>query len=439
MTHFTELPLSFWGYTLETVARLLNIAPSKTVAQTPYQIWHGKPASYKHLRVWGSPRYVKRLIGDKLDLRSSLCRFIGYLKETIGYYFMTPLSKRSAGVPQPLGRYGFLGMTGQLDNDPKTYGEAMSEIDSGKWLEAMKSKMDSMSSNQVWKLLDRPKDVRPIGCKWVYKRKIGADGEVTSFKAKFVAKGYNFARGHGQVHTDYACHNSMNDFDPCVYKKVSGSSIVFLVLYVDDILLIGNDIKMLGDTKAWLSTQFSMKDLGEASYILGIKIYRDRSKRILGMTENSYIEKVLKRFKMKHSKRGFLPMRHGVKLSKNQSPKTDEKLKRMLDIPYASAVGSIQYVAKCTRPDIAYTLSITSRYQPWAGSFQSDDDDAKSQSGFVFKLSGSVVAWKSSKQDTTADSTTEAKYKVTSEAAKEVVWMKNYIEELGVYLALPSQ
>ncbi|KAL0301556.1 UNVERIFIED_CONTAM: Transposon Ty1-BL Gag-Pol polyprotein [Sesamum radiatum] len=75
-----------------------------------------------------------------------------------------------------------------------------------------------------------------------------------------------------------------NDFDPCVYKKVSGSSVVFLVLYVDDILLIENYVKMLGDTKASLSTQFSMKDLGEASYILGIKIFRDRSKRILGMT-----------------------------------------------------------------------------------------------------------------------------------------------------------
>ncbi|KAL0291707.1 UNVERIFIED_CONTAM: Retrovirus-related Pol polyprotein from transposon TNT 1-94, partial [Sesamum calycinum] len=237
-----------------------------------------------------------------------------------------------------------------------------------------------------------------------------------------------------------------NDYDPCVYKKVSGSSILFLVLYVDDILLIGNDIKMLGDTKAWLSTQFSMKDLGEASYIFGIKIFRDRSKRMLGMTQNSYVEKILKRFKMEHSKRGFLPMRHGVKMSKKQSPKTDEELKRMLDISYASVVGSIQYAAQCTRPDIAYAFSVTSRYQACAGeahwtavktilndaSFQSDDDDAKSQSGFVFKLNGGVVAWKSSKQDTTADSTTEAEYIAASEAAKEAVWMKNYIQELGV-------
>ncbi|KAL0401998.1 UNVERIFIED_CONTAM: hypothetical protein Slati_4229700 [Sesamum latifolium] len=180
---------------------------------------------------------------------------------------------------------------------------------------------------------------------------------------------------------------------------------------------------MLGDIKAWLSTQFSMKDMGEA--FLGIKIYRDRSRRMLGLTQSSYIEKVLKRFKMEHSKRGLLPMRHRIKLSKKQSPKTDEELKRMLNIPYASAVGSIQYVVQCTRPDVAYALSVTRRYQACTGeahwgvvksilkylkrtkdmflidgggelilegysdaSFQSDDDDAKSQSDFVFKLNG---------------------------------------------------
>ncbi|KAL0313213.1 UNVERIFIED_CONTAM: Retrovirus-related Pol polyprotein from transposon TNT 1-94 [Sesamum radiatum] len=65
-------------------------------------------------------------------------------------------------------------------------------------------------------------------------------------------------------------------------------------------------------------------------------------------------------------------------------------------------------------------------------SFQSNDDDTKSQSGFVFKLNGGVVAWKSSKQDTTADSTMETEYITASEAAKEAVWMKNYIQELGV-------
>ncbi|KAL0427873.1 UNVERIFIED_CONTAM: hypothetical protein Slati_2962100 [Sesamum latifolium] len=108
-----------------------------------------------------------------------------------------------------------------------------------------------------------------------------------------------------------------------------------------------------------------MKDMDEASYILGIKIYRDRSRRMLGLTQSLYIEKVLKRFKMKNSKRGFLPMRHGIMLSNKQSPKTDKELKRMSGIPYASAMG-IQYAIQCTKPDVAYALSVTSRYQTCA-------------------------------------------------------------------------
>ncbi|KAK4394229.1 Retrovirus-related Pol polyprotein from transposon TNT 1-94 [Sesamum angolense] len=107
-----------------------------------------------------------------------------------------------------------------------------------------------------------------------------------------------------------------NEFDPCVYKKISGSMVSYLVLYVDNISLIGNDVKILGNIKAWLSTQFSIKYMGQTSYIFGIKIYRDRSRRMLGLTQSLYIENVLKRFKMKNSKQECLSMRHGIKLSK---------------------------------------------------------------------------------------------------------------------------
>ena len=82
--------------------------------------------------------------------------------------------------------------------------------------------------------------------------------------------------------------------------------IIFLVLYVDDILLIGNDVAVLQGIKVWLSSQFSMKDLGEASFILGMKIYRDRSKRLLGLSQSTYIDTVLKRFSMDNSKKGYL-------------------------------------------------------------------------------------------------------------------------------------
>ncbi|CAA0829982.1 Unknown protein, partial [Striga hermonthica] len=154
-----------------------------------------------------------------------------------------------------------------------------------------------------------------------------------------------------------------NPDEPCVYKKVSGNAVAFVVLYVDDILLIGNDIGMLQSTRAWLSKQFSMKDLGEASFILGIKIYRDRFIRMIGLSQSMYINKVLKRFSMEESKRGYIPMSHGVSLSKMMSPKTPEERERMSHIPYASAIGSIMYAMLCTRPDVAHALSVTSRYQ----------------------------------------------------------------------------
>ena len=74
-----------------------------------------------------------------------------------------------------------------------------------------------------------------------------------------------------------------NKNDPCVYKKISGSVIVFLVLHIDDKLLIRNNIPLLQEVKEWLSSKFSTKDLREVAYILGIKIYMDRSKRLLGL------------------------------------------------------------------------------------------------------------------------------------------------------------
>jgi hypothetical protein len=154
-----------------------------------------------------------------------------------------------------------------------------------------------------------------------------------------------------------------NEDEPCVYKKASGSALVFLVLYVDDILLIRNDITMLEAVKTSLKRSFSMKDLGEAAYILGIRIYRDRSKRLTGLCQDTYIDKILNRFNMQDSKKGFLPMSHGIALSKNQCATTPDERKRMSTIPYASAIGSIMYAMFCTRPDVSFALSVTSRYQ----------------------------------------------------------------------------
>ena len=119
--------------------------------------------------------------------------------------------------------------------------------------------------------------------------------------------------------------------EPCVYRKENNNAITFFVLYVDDILLIGNDVGMLSEAKLWLSNVFSMKDLGEATFILGIRVYRDRAKRMIGLSQSMYIDKVLKRFSMDSSKKGFLPCSHGVHLSREMGPKTEVERERMQD------------------------------------------------------------------------------------------------------------
>ena len=128
-----------------------------------------------------------------------------------------------------------------------------------------------------------------------------------------------------------------NEDDPCIYRRDDKGIIVFLVLYMDDILIMGSNIQMLKSVKEWMSSKFSMKDLGDASYILGVRIYRDRSKRMLGLSQAKYIDTVLKMFSMDNSKGGMIPANHGLELSKEMSPKTGLERERMKKIPYASA------------------------------------------------------------------------------------------------------
>ena len=104
-----------------------------------------------------------------------------------------------------------------------------------------------------------------------------------------VIKAYGFIQTYGEA---------------CIYKKVTGSSAAFLILFVDDILLIGNDIEFQDSIKGYFNKIFSMKDLGEATCILSIKIYRDRSRRLIELSQNTYLDKILRSSKWFSPKRG---------------------------------------------------------------------------------------------------------------------------------------
>ena len=264
--------------------------------------------------------------------------------------------------------------------------------------------------------------------------------------------------------------------EPCVYKRIINNSVAFLDLYVDDILLIGNDICVLIDIKQWLAAQFQMKYLVEALFVLSIKIFRDRENKKLALSQASYIDKIVVKYSMQNSKRGLLPFKHGVTLSKEQYPKTPQEVEEMRHIPYASAIGSLMYVMLCTRPDICYAVGIVGRYQSNPGlahwtavktifnylrrtrdymlvygskdlilvgykdsDFQTDRDSRKSTSGLVFTLNGVAVVWRSIKQGCIVDSTMEAEYVAACEAAKEVVWLRKFLTDLEMFQTCKSQ
>ncbi|GJS20522.1 retrotransposon protein, putative, ty1-copia subclass [Tanacetum coccineum] len=236
---------------------------------------------------------------------------------------------------------------------------------------------------------------------------------------------------------------AQNPDEPCVYQKASGSYVVILILYVDDILLMGNNIPMLQDVKSYLGISFAMKDLGDAAYILGIKIYRDRSKRLIGLCQSDYIEKILKRYYIENSKRRTIPMQEKLKLSKSQGASTPSEKQRMQNVPYALAIGSIMYVVRCTRPDVTFAQNITSRFQQnlckehWTAiknihKYLKDADDIRSQTRYVFVLNGGAVDWKSSKQSIFVTSSINDEYIAAFDASKEAVWIRKFIYGLGI-------
>ena len=129
--------------------------------------------------------------------------------------------------------------------------------------------------------------------------------------------------------------------DHCVYFKLIGYHVVYLVLYVDDMLLIGNNKEIIQDLKTQLSSKFDMKYLGVENYILGMEIKRDREKRKLWLNHRNYIETILQKFNMQDSKPMKVPIPVGIKLSIEQCPKTQEEQEYMSRVPYTSAVGSL--------------------------------------------------------------------------------------------------
>nr|GEU91780.1 copia protein [Tanacetum cinerariifolium] len=250
---------------------------------------------------------------------------------------------------------------------------ALLDPESGKWLNAMNVKMQSIKYNEVWVFVKLP-----------------SNGKIVDIRAIriliAIAAFYDYEIWQMDVKTAFL-NGYLSEEVYMEQPKASGSNITFLILYVDDILIMGNNISMSQDVKSYLGKCLAIKDLGEAAYILRIKIYKDRSRRLIGLCQSAYIEKILKRYHMENSKRESIPMQEKLRLSKSQGASTPAKLKRMQNVPYASAVGSIMYD-------------------------------------------------KSVKQRNFATPSAEAEYIAAFDASKKAVWVKKFISRLGIVLTI---
>ncbi|KAJ0482376.1 putative RNA-directed DNA polymerase [Helianthus annuus] len=233
--------------------------------------------------------------------------------------------------------------------------------------------------------------------------------------------------------------------DSCVYNKnCDDGSMIYLLLYVDDMLIATKDMKEIQKLKDQLKADFEMKDLGAAKKILGMEIVRDRKSRVLHLSQKNYIEKVLRRFNMHEAKPVNTPFAAHFKLSSALSPTTETDMAYMARVPYSSVVGSFIYAMICTRWIMLLARSVDiwrtrgkNIGKQYSGSFVicavhygKDLDKRRSITGYVFTLHGCAISWKAQLQFTVALSSTEAEYMVITKVVKEDICLKGLFKEL---------
>nr|GEX68753.1 retrotransposon protein, putative, Ty1-copia subclass [Tanacetum cinerariifolium] len=321
--------------------------------------------------------------------------------------------------------YAFVTTEEEDTHEPLTYQKTIACEDSSKWKAAMKEDMNSMRKNKTWELVDHLVGQKLVSCKWLFKIKEGIKGvQKRRYKARLVARGFTQRAGldYNEVFSPVVRHTSIQDilaliackdyeleqldaydyltfavppqlktlyglkqsprqrykrfdeymlsngfkrssYDNCVYyMSYAPGEYIYLSLYVDDMLIACKSKAEIGFTKSLLKKEFDMKELREANKILGMEIFRDRSRKILRVSQSGYVSKILNNFRIDNGKLVKMPLGGHFKLPLKDFPVRDCDVERMSKVPYANAVGSLTYLMVCTRPDIMYAISVVSRY-----------------------------------------------------------------------------
>ena len=261
-----------------------------------------------------------------------------------------------------------------------------------------------------------------------------------------------------------------------IYFVGDGDSLMLITVYVDDILIACKDLEAINAIKRDFSERFEMTDYGEATSILGISIIRDWAKGTIILEQRAYIDEIVTKFNQDESNGKVTPMETNIEYSKNMCPATADEMHRMANVPYRQAVGSLMHLMVCTRPDLAYPVSVLSRYMQnpglkhWEGvkriiqyikrtrdlglryrktdsptcgrlgtldgycdsNWARDRDDMCSTGGWIFLMNGGAISWQSKKAKSPAQSSCDAEYIADGMAALEVSWMRSLFGEIGL-------
>ncbi|KAK9185737.1 hypothetical protein WN943_026096 [Citrus x changshan-huyou] len=451
----------------------------------------------------------------------------------------TPL-RRSTRTRRPNPKYANAAIVEEATGiEPETFEEASQ---SSKWMTAMKDEIIALEQNQTWELVPKPKDVKPISCRWVYKIKHCPDGSIERYKARLVARGFSQqyeldynetfspvaklttirvllalaankswnlwqmdvknAFLHGELdreiymiqpmgfqnrgHPEYVCKlrkalyelkqaprawygkiaefltqsgYSVTSADSSLFVKANGERIAIVLVYVDDLIITGDDVEEIFRTKENLSVRFQMKELGQLKHFLGLEV--DQTKEGIFLCQQKYAKDLLKKFGMLECKPISTPMEPNAKMCAHEGK----------DLEYASMyrqlVDSLIYLT-LTRPDISYAVGVMSRYMQnpkkshleavrrvlryvkstidygllykkggncklvgyCDADYAGDHDTRRSTTRYMFTIGSGTISWCSKRQPTVSLSTKEAEYRAAAMAAQESTWLIQLMNDL---------
>ncbi|KAE8735514.1 hypothetical protein F3Y22_tig00000340pilonHSYRG00533 [Hibiscus syriacus] len=543
MLNSKYMPKEFWAEAVQCTVYVQNQCPhAKLVNQIPQEAWSGRKPTVSHFKVFGSVAYAhvpdQRRI--KLDDKSKRYIIIGYDEKTKGFKLFDPIEKKVV-----VSRDVHVNESSSWDWEKST--EVIfekGEASTGAIITPTNTPVNSPTINDE----DEPRQpwmqsIQPIGVKWIYKKKMNAQGEIERYKAMLVAKGYRQKAGidydemfalvtrmetirllisqtaqfkwkifqmdvkstflngvlEEEVYVEqpprymkigeekkvlklkkalYGLKQALRTWNTCIdtyfkkngftqcpyehalYVKKEKGNLLFVALYVDDLIFMGNNEEMIKDFKEAMTREFEMTNLGLMKYFLGLEVRQENIG--IFVSQEKYAKEILKRNKMEDCNPVLTPMEPGAKLSKFDGGERVDATK------YRSLVGSLRYLT-CTRSDISYSVSVVSRFMEepvythlkavkrilryihgteslglfytkaedfmlvgysdsdWCG----DVDDRKSTSGYVFFLGDTTFTWISKKQPVVTLSTCEVEYMAARSCVCHVIWLRRLLKELN--------